>query len=156
MSSGRLFLDRVGRHQSPSPLRRHAQTTTHARPAHSKPELSTLPGSGTFYFALTVGPVGLANRKSAKKNCSCDRFPALSACEKVTGKRSRPHFQMENCNSHSTADGVHKPRRKSNEDDFVCCMEHESHGFVRDWMSSRPFVFHIETFGLKPSLTNLP
>ena len=25
MSSGRLFLDRVGRHQSPSPLRRHAQ-----------------------------------------------------------------------------------------------------------------------------------
>src|SRR5437763_24252 len=56
MSSGRLFLDRVGRHQSPSPLRRHARTTTHARRAHSKPELSTLPGSGTFYFALTVDP----------------------------------------------------------------------------------------------------
>ena len=53
MSSGRLFLDRVGRHQSPSPLRRQAQTTTQARRAHSKPELSTLPGSGTFYFALT-------------------------------------------------------------------------------------------------------
>jgi hypothetical protein len=28
MSSGRLFLDRVGRHQSPSPLHRRAQTTT--------------------------------------------------------------------------------------------------------------------------------
>jgi hypothetical protein len=26
MSSGRLFLDQVGRHQSPSPLHRHAQT----------------------------------------------------------------------------------------------------------------------------------
>ena len=29
MSSDRLFLDRVGRHQSPSPLRRHAQPNTH-------------------------------------------------------------------------------------------------------------------------------
>jgi hypothetical protein len=54
MSSGRLFLDRVGRHQSPSPLRRHAQTTMHFPRATSKPELSTLLGSGTFYFALTV------------------------------------------------------------------------------------------------------
>jgi hypothetical protein len=53
MSSGRLFLDRVGRHQSPSPLRRHAQTTTHFPCGHSNPERSTLPGSGTFYFALT-------------------------------------------------------------------------------------------------------
>ena len=55
MSSGRLFLDRVGRHQSPSPLRRHAQTTMHFPRATSKPELSTLLGSGTFYFALTAG-----------------------------------------------------------------------------------------------------
>src|SRR5262249_46569407 len=53
MSSGRLFLDRVGRHQSPSPLRRHAQTTTHFPRRNSEPELSILPGSGTFYFALT-------------------------------------------------------------------------------------------------------
>jgi hypothetical protein len=53
MSSDRLFLDRVGRHQSPSPLRRHAQTTTHFPRGTSKPELSTLLGSGTFYFALT-------------------------------------------------------------------------------------------------------
>jgi hypothetical protein len=55
MSSGRLFLDRVGRHQSPSPLRRHAQTTTHFPSGPSKPERSTLLGSGTFYFALTDG-----------------------------------------------------------------------------------------------------
>jgi hypothetical protein len=54
MSSGRLFLDRVGRHQSPSPLRRHAQTTTHFPRGTLKPELSTLLGSGTFYFALTT------------------------------------------------------------------------------------------------------
>jgi hypothetical protein len=53
MSSGRLFLDRVGRHQSPSPLRRHAQPTTQLPPGRSKPELSILLGSGTFYFALT-------------------------------------------------------------------------------------------------------
>ena len=51
MSSGQLFLDRVGRHQSPSPLRRHAQTTTHFPVATSnrnfllcwEPELSTSP-----------------------------------------------------------------------------------------------------------------
>jgi hypothetical protein len=53
MSSGRLFLDRVGRHQSPSPLHRHAQATTHFRHSYPKAELSTLPESGTFYFALT-------------------------------------------------------------------------------------------------------
>ena len=56
MSSGRLFLDRVGRHQSPSLLRRHAQPTTHFPRGYPKPELSTLPGSGTFYFALTEPP----------------------------------------------------------------------------------------------------
>ena len=53
MSSGRLFLDRVGRHQSPSPLRRHAQINTHFPCDPSKPERSTLLGSGSFYFALT-------------------------------------------------------------------------------------------------------
>ena len=54
MSSGRLFLDRVGRHQSPSPLHRHAQTNTHFPRALSKPERSTLLGRGSFYFALTL------------------------------------------------------------------------------------------------------
>lgn len=53
MSSGRLFLDRVGRHQSPSPLHRHAQITMPLPRGHSKPEPSTLLGSGSFYFALT-------------------------------------------------------------------------------------------------------
>ncbi len=53
MSSDRLFLDRVGRHQSPSPLHRHAQISTRFPRAYLKPELSTLLGIGTFYFALT-------------------------------------------------------------------------------------------------------
>ncbi len=53
MSSGRLFLDRVARQQSPSPLHRHAQTTTRPLGCHSKPEHSTLLKTGTFYFALT-------------------------------------------------------------------------------------------------------
>ena len=59
MSSGRLFLDRVGRHQSPSPLRRHAQATTRFPRGYPKPELSTLPGKGTFYFGLTLDLVKL-------------------------------------------------------------------------------------------------
>jgi len=58
MSSGRLFLDRVARQQSPSPLHRHAQATTHPRPACSKPERSTLLRTGIFYFALTSRRIG--------------------------------------------------------------------------------------------------
>ena len=53
MSSGRLFLDRVGRHQSPSPLHRHPQINTHSANAGAKGDISTLPGRGHFYFALT-------------------------------------------------------------------------------------------------------
>ncbi len=55
MSSGRLFLDRVARQHCPSPLHRHAQTTTRPRPARQKPDISTLQGIGHFYFALTHG-----------------------------------------------------------------------------------------------------
>ena len=55
MSSGRLFLDRVGRHQSPSPLRRHAQINTHSSNLRAKDDISTLPGTRHFYFALTRG-----------------------------------------------------------------------------------------------------
>ena len=42
--------------------------------------------------------------RNPQKSFSRDRFLARPACEKVTGKRSRPHFQMENCNSHPTVD----------------------------------------------------
>jgi hypothetical protein len=54
-SSGRLFLDRVGRHQSPSPLHRHSHTNTHFSQAPAKGDISTLPAGGHFYFALTRG-----------------------------------------------------------------------------------------------------
>ena len=53
MSSDRLILDRVGRHQSPSPLHRHTQINTHFSEARGKGDISILPGRGHFYFALT-------------------------------------------------------------------------------------------------------
>src|SRR5438045_1351707 len=55
MSSGRLFLDRVARQHCPSPLHRHAQTTTHLLPTLAKQDISTLQRIGHFYFALTHG-----------------------------------------------------------------------------------------------------
>jgi hypothetical protein len=53
MSSDRLFLDRVGRHQSPSPLHRQPQNNMHSAEPWAKGDISTLPGRGHFYFALT-------------------------------------------------------------------------------------------------------
>jgi hypothetical protein len=53
MSSGRLFLDRVARQHCPSPLHRHAQTTTPPRHVQRKQDISTLQRIGHFYFALT-------------------------------------------------------------------------------------------------------
>jgi hypothetical protein len=52
-SSGRLFLDRVGRHQSPSPLHRHTQFNMRFSQAPAIGDISTLPAGGHFYFALT-------------------------------------------------------------------------------------------------------
>ena len=55
MSSGRLFLDRVGRHQSPSPLHRRPQNITHLAEHSGEGDISTLLARGHFYFALTPG-----------------------------------------------------------------------------------------------------
>jgi hypothetical protein len=55
MSSDRLFLDRVARQQSPSPLHRYPQINMHSRQAQDKGDISTLPGGRHFYFALTEG-----------------------------------------------------------------------------------------------------
>src|SRR5450759_2401124 len=55
MSSGRLFLDRVARQHCPSSLHRHTQINMHSAEAQGKGDISTLPGRGHFYFALT-GP----------------------------------------------------------------------------------------------------
>ncbi len=53
MSSGRLFLDRVARQQSPSPLHRHPQFNMHSSGARAKGDISILLQGGHFYFALT-------------------------------------------------------------------------------------------------------
>ena len=54
MSSGRLFLDRVARQQSPSPLHRHAQINMHSAEAQAKGDISTLPAKGTFLLCLDI------------------------------------------------------------------------------------------------------
>jgi hypothetical protein len=53
MSSGRLFLDRVARQQSPSPLHRYRQINTPFSNAWDQGDISTLLRWGHFYFALT-------------------------------------------------------------------------------------------------------
>jgi hypothetical protein len=53
MSSDRLILDRVGRHQSPSPLHRHTQINMPFSKRQVKGDISILLGRGHFYFALT-------------------------------------------------------------------------------------------------------
>src|SRR5579864_3908577 len=53
MSSGRLFLDQVGRHQRLSPLHRQQHNNTHLPEHPGKGDISTLPARGHFYFALT-------------------------------------------------------------------------------------------------------
>ncbi len=54
MSSDRLFLDRVARQHCPSPLHRCSQINMHSSQAQAKGDVSTLPGRGHFYFALTL------------------------------------------------------------------------------------------------------
>ena len=58
-SSGRLFLDRDARQHCPSPLHRHPQFNMHFPQAPATGDISTLPGWGHFYFALTLRISGL-------------------------------------------------------------------------------------------------
>ena len=53
MSSGRLFLDRVARQQSPSPLHRHSHINRHSAEVRVQGDISTLLAGRHFYFALT-------------------------------------------------------------------------------------------------------
>src|SRR4029077_18309151 len=66
-SSGRLFLDRVARQQSPSPLHRHSQTNTRSREPQVKGDISTLLGRRHFYFALTALPEKLSGARRRHK-----------------------------------------------------------------------------------------
>ena len=68
MSSGRLSLERVGRHQSPSPFHRHGQINTHSQMRGCKGDISTLHRWGHFYFALTRGPSGLDDQRLTDDN----------------------------------------------------------------------------------------
>ncbi len=52
MSSGRLFLDRVARQQSPSPLHRHTQINTHSRRGPGKRRHFYFARKGTFLLCL--------------------------------------------------------------------------------------------------------
>jgi hypothetical protein len=61
MSSGRLFLDRVARQQSPSPLHRQPELNTRAAEPWDKGDISTLRKRGHFYFALTPPVAPLDN-----------------------------------------------------------------------------------------------
>jgi len=71
MSSGRLILDRVARQQSPSPLHRHPQINMHSANTQAKGDISTLPGRGHFYFALTGIRFRLTSKKTIDRLC-CD------------------------------------------------------------------------------------
>jgi hypothetical protein len=53
-SSGRLFLNGLHRKHCPSRLHRHTQSNTRFQQAPAKGDISTLPGGGHFYFALTL------------------------------------------------------------------------------------------------------
>jgi hypothetical protein len=83
MSSDRLFLDRVARQHCPSPLHRHAQTTTPPHSARPKPDISTLQRIGHFYFALTPKhrefpasePAAENRRRRAARTAYCQPDP---------------------------------------------------------------------------------
>jgi hypothetical protein len=66
MSSGRLFLDRVARQHCPSPLHRQPQHNTHSSGDQAKGDISTLPGRGHFYFALTASRSSLVGQPATQ------------------------------------------------------------------------------------------
>jgi hypothetical protein len=72
MSSGRLFLDRVARQQSPSPLHRRPELNMHPAEPWGKGDISTLRKGGHFYFALTSGWRAIA------KSCRIDQYGHFS------------------------------------------------------------------------------
>ena len=91
MSSGRLILDQVGRHQSPSPLHRHHQHKTVAgsmRTNYHRTVTSVLTGCLT----IDSGPKALPrkNRQIPKRNVEADISPGLrehitQAAQKIRG-----------------------------------------------------------------------
>jgi hypothetical protein len=92
MSSGRLFLDRVGRHQSPSPLHRHPQNNMAFSKTRAKGDVSTLPARGHFYFALTVSRRVCAQGTTqgafrASTSAIGTNFPCVGTAERMPDNR---------------------------------------------------------------------
>ncbi len=99
MSSDRLFLDRVARQHCPSPLHRHAQTTTHPHPARSKPDISTLQGIGHFYFALTLKPQDDKPWATVGHQNEQPHFSRCAWC--------RDHFRVTHCFDSNSRPNAH-------------------------------------------------
>lgn len=87
MSSGRLFLDRVARQQSPSPLHRHPQINMHLPKARDKGGVSTLPERGHSYFALT------RHRSRLRRSSASDILTAQWLCLNPDSRRTRWRYQ---------------------------------------------------------------
>jgi len=77
MSSDRLFLDRVGRHQSPSPLHRQAQTTMHFSEAFKKGTFLLCWKGGHSYFAATDVLLTLDRNLPYQQNLNTKRIAVL-------------------------------------------------------------------------------
>jgi hypothetical protein len=96
MSSGRLFLDRVARQQSPSPLHRHTQLNMHPARVRANGDISTLPGRGHFYFALTFGPQNLTSRRIEPILRSAFRSPVsgMTHLRNASGEAASPRHSV--------------------------------------------------------------
>ena len=70
MSSGRLFLDRVGRHQSPSPLHRHGQHNLIARPEETNYHRTV-----SSVLTVCVSSGGRRTGRSRHRLAECFREP---------------------------------------------------------------------------------
>ena len=96
MSSGRLFLDRGARQQSPSLLHRQPQNNTHSSSDWAKGDISTLPARGHFYFALT----NLTKTSSRPSSFDTIRSPKTSFSTSV---RPRPPHHQGSASPNATA-----------------------------------------------------
>jgi hypothetical protein len=102
MSSGRLFLDRVARQQSPSPLYRQPQNNMHSAEPRAKGDISTLQRARHFYFALTNLDLPLHGRSDSvilpRRYCSATE---LNGCVRAQlfGSSVRHRY----CLAHSDA-----------------------------------------------------
>ena len=75
MSSGRLFLDRVGRHQSPSPLHRRPQHNMHFSNGPLQRDISTLHKRVTFLLICDCVAEAAVTGYSIRRQPEADALP---------------------------------------------------------------------------------